>query len=1038
MRQCGLIAELRCGKCLRSDLGSIFRVAQHFRFCKGSREGGGSGMQVRDNVTGTVSANVTASSSVVDCPCIHCGRSFTSKTGLGLHTLRAHPEEVVIDRPVVGRVWRREELELLARIEVRLGQPVTSKALYNAFKMETGTERTCDGVRGARRNVLYREILEGLLAESDRASVEVEEDASAPDSAFENHVKGLLAFFDLMGEKEIVSSGREIMEGKDLEENFGKLLQGITRVRNKDSDARTTCGKQRNGKAKSKSSKGKRASGKKSDYAKCQDLFWKSKRVLFESIIGRSGGDGDLDPEAAEEYWRGVLEVASVTDDEPAMSFGTCSKELKPVTAANIKAALSRQKGKAPGLDGLGFEDLDSVQIERLELLYNLMLLSRYVPSGLCCSRTVLIPKGTSTGEPSQYRPISIASILLRVLHTAVAQTWGSTVNLHPAQRGFVRCDGALENVSLLNYILTTARREQKGVFMAVLDLTKAFDSVSRDSLKRALKGFGAPDILQSYLGNLYDRSTTVLDLKGKRSSEIKPQRGVRQGDPLSPLIFNMMIDEGIRSLPGAVGYEVGSERVNALAFADDLVLVAKSREGLQSLLKAFEGFLVKRGLSINAAKSFICAIDTDGKRKRTFVCKNVEMLVGGVVMRTLGPDDTFKYLGIEFSPAGRTRVDVGALRNLIAKVKAARLKPEQKILLIKEHVIPRVTHALSLGRVTAGLLDRLDLEIRGEIKEILRLPHYAPDVALYLRVASGGLGLPRLRYSVPLQLKGRLARLQQSSSPVAREYASSEFFRVEVQKVERLLQVGGETLASKIDLQRHWRDRALKTFDSQGVPSFCEYPPANRWLRGGDPYIRGYHFVDALKLRYNLLVNRSTAYKGSVGEHRRCRHGCGDIETANHILQRCSRTHGLRVRRHNEILKFAADQLRKRQHLVWMEPVLRTADGLRKPDLVIVKDGKAWVVDVACPYETSAGICRSFDEKVRYYRRYGSEVRSLVGGHVTDVSFSALVIGARGSVCHKSVGLWQELGMPGWMLEGMAKRAIMCSLRIHRSFMRV
>jgi len=59
----------------------------------------------------------------------------------------------------------------------------------------------------------------------------------------------------------------------------------------------------------------------------------------------------------------------------------------------------------------------------------------------------------------------------------------------------------------------------------------------------------------------------------------------VKQGDPLSPILFNLVIDRLLRAFPNEIGTKVGNAMTTADAFADDLFLLAETRMGLQLLL---------------------------------------------------------------------------------------------------------------------------------------------------------------------------------------------------------------------------------------------------------------------------------------------------------------------------------------------------------------------------------------------------------------------------------------------------------------------
>ena len=89
--------------------------------------------------------------------------------------------------------------------------------------------------------------------------------------------------------------------------------------------------------------------------------------------------------------------------------------------------------------------------------------------------------------------------------------------------------------------------------------------------------------------------------------------RGIKQGDPLSPVIFNLVIDQLLRSLPQECGFTYNGKTVRAMVFADDLVLLADSPIGLQHLLYWTSTFLGTCGLLLNTNECHTVSIVGNG-----------------------------------------------------------------------------------------------------------------------------------------------------------------------------------------------------------------------------------------------------------------------------------------------------------------------------------------------------------------------------------------------------------------------------------------
>lgn len=678
------------------------------------------------------------------------------------------------------------------------------------------------------------------------------------------------------------------------------------------------------------------------EYAETQRLWGRSVKRCIEGIL--KGPDESRMPpkEVMEPFWRNILETVSDTvsppDDGATQDLGCVWTPIRPEEVATSKPAL----GTAVGPDGVTARQVRAVPFEILARMFSLMLWTERIPERLRSSRTVLIPKKNDAQDPGDFRPITVSPIIVRWLHSILARRLREVVILDPRQRAFLAVDGCAENTVLMDLLLRFHNDTYKSCHLASLDVGKAFDTLAHPAIFSTLRSFGLPPPFQRYLSEYYRSGTTVLEGRGWVSGRITPRRGVKQGDPLSPLIFNMAMDRVLRALPATIGSPIGTRRTNALAFADDLVLCAETRLGLQRLLDTTYEELERYGLRLNPAKCMTLSIIGMAKKKTTAV-DPAPFTIGGRQAPSLVRSSKWRYLGVEYSPDGASKVrPLEDLAPKLERLTRAPLKPQQRLHALRSTVIPQLYYRLALGRVQLGCLKKADRIVRQCVRQWLCLPHDVPMAFFHADVADGGLGIPSLRYVAPLY---RIGRLQNIGIPIFEEAQADVFLAAEMDRaVRRLAPITPNPLTSE-GLSRYWRRRLRESMDGGGLKEASRHPQAHRWVREPTRLLTGRDFIQCIKTRFNCLPTRSRTSRGRRTD-RQCRAGCLVPETLNHVSQQCPRTHGARVARHDSVCKYLERNLKSQGYVVAAEPILETADGNKKPDLVARRDGKLLLID--------------------------------------------------------------------------------------------
>ncbi|GJQ70216.1 hypothetical protein Trydic_g13260 [Trypoxylus dichotomus] len=135
-------------------------------------------------------------------------------------------------------------------------------------------------------------------------------------------------------------------------------------------------------------------------------------------------------------------------------------------------------------------------------------------------------------------------------------------------------------------------RAQRRPISVVALDLRKAFDTVSHNSIARALRRFQVDDRTTRLIGEQYRGTFTKVSGGGTTTAPVDINIGTKQGDPLSPILFNMVLDELIVKLEGmGGGVSVGDgKEVTVLGYADDLILFANDHRGASKLRRNSSG----------------------------------------------------------------------------------------------------------------------------------------------------------------------------------------------------------------------------------------------------------------------------------------------------------------------------------------------------------------------------------------------------------------------------------------------------------------
>ena len=360
-----------------------------------------------------------------------------------------------------------------------------------------------------------------------------------------------------------------------------------------------------------------------------------------------------------------------------------CESLNENITLSEVWKAITKAKcGKACGNDSIPVDVLkNDVCVSFLHILFNVCFNSGIVPSEWGKIIISPIPKSSTTDlrDPLSYRGIALSCSMYKlyssILNDRISQWSEDNDVIVDEQNGFRKNRSTNDHLSSLTNIIETRKRLRQSTFCAFIDFKKAYDFVERGILWNKLTSvIGVNGKIVIAIKSLYNNVTSCVRINGLYTEEFEVQCGLRQGCGLSPLLFNLFINDlavAIKALDKGISIS-DNEKLCILLYADDIVLISDNEQDLQSMLNVLNTWCSFNCMVVNHDKSHIVHFRPNCRNRTTisFTCGDYNLQVVNKYM----------YLGIlldEHLDFGATAKCVAqsagrALGLLIAKCKSA------------------------------------------------------------------------------------------------------------------------------------------------------------------------------------------------------------------------------------------------------------------------------------------------------------------------------------------------------------------------------
>ena len=277
--------------------------------------------------------------------------------------------------------------------------------------------------------------------------------------------------------------------------------------------------------------------------------------------------------------------------------------------------------------------------------IFNLIFSYAFYPASWCYNKLITLFKNGDRFDCANYRGISIMDTLAKVYDTLLMVRLSLWCSIDKCQAGAQEGRGCIEQIVSLRLLIDYAFRKKKKLYCLFVDFSKAYDRVPRVKMISHLRSMGCGKRMLLALHGIYKCTKNIL-----KSAIISSAIGVRQGAPISCLLFVMYIDKMIKMIKEQIGEDGYLGMLHALLMMDDTVILATSRVMCERKLTILARYCSEYGMVINEKKTNFFVINGSETDNEPFVSNGLSIQYC----------PRYLYLGAWFT-------DVGTMESVLA-----------------------------------------------------------------------------------------------------------------------------------------------------------------------------------------------------------------------------------------------------------------------------------------------------------------------------------------------------------------------------------
>lgn len=289
----------------------------------------------------------------------------------------------------------------------------------------------------------------------------------------------------------------------------------------------------------------------------------------------------------------------------------SCEGLIDPIEAKRAMKGLSNNK--SPGSDGLSkefYEHFWDLLSRDLIEVFNISYVANRLTETQRTAVITLLYKHGEREDIKNWRPISLLNVDFKIIAKCLANRLKKCIGklVHPDQTCGIKGRTIFENIIVAQDAIFISNRDNKPLAIISVDQTKAFDRLNRGFMIKTLRKFGFGESFINWINTLYMGITSKICTNGYISEPFHLERGVRQGCPLSPMLYTLTTEAllcAIRKSPNISGFRGPSDtEIKVKGYADDTAVYVRDIESVQNTIDLIKKFGLASESKINLDKT--------------------------------------------------------------------------------------------------------------------------------------------------------------------------------------------------------------------------------------------------------------------------------------------------------------------------------------------------------------------------------------------------------------------------------------------------